>query len=151
MRILLSLGFLGLAVGVSAQESYTVPVSAPNQVEMTNIVRMNNEKICWQYNLTDTCTQAEACTAANTPGGASCTPAQARAARVRIFPQTTAGREEYHIHETAVPAFAEKKANLTSHNQEKMCRNWQTFNQTQKDSLCTAAGLTSPCDLCPTN
>jgi len=131
-----------------AQESYTVPISAGNQLTMTDIVRMHNEKICWRLGLADNCTQAQACTAANAAGGASCTAAQARAVAARVYTNNTAGREEFHIQETAVPALAIKIADLVSHNQERMCRNWGTFNQTQKDNLCTAAGLSAGCKLC---
>src|SRR5687767_9696001 len=98
-KILPLIAFVLLAGPASAQvETYAVPGSAANVATLTSVISFRNRETCERWSLATTCTQAQACTAANAIGGSSCTAANARAANARIFPLTQAGREEYVIH-----------------------------------------------------
>jgi hypothetical protein len=98
--------------------------------------------------LATSCTQAQACTAANAPNGASCNAAQARSVGARIFPATEAGREEFVIFQITVPEFNRMREKIAQRHQELLCVFWGTANQTQKDAICTAASLPAGCLLC---
>jgi hypothetical protein len=144
------IGLILLCSGVSAQESYSISASAQQVTDLTNIVTARNEKLCQRFSLALACTQAQVCTAASTPGGASCTAAQARTAGVRIFPLTQAGREEYVTFQIAAPAFNDQKAIVPSWLQKKACDTWQTQNQTERNTACAAHSLPNGCLLYPT-
>jgi hypothetical protein len=113
------------------------------------MVAANNNSVCAAVDLASGCTQAQACTAANATGGASCTAAQARNANVRIFPQTFAGREEFFQFRIALPKFLELRAEIVNLNQAHAKRTWDAGNQTVRDGMCTAAGLAAGCLLYP--
>lgn len=145
----IALGLLASAAG--AQETYSVgPVSAQKVLNLTAVVAAKNVKTCLRLStqsnpLTASCTQAQACTNANAPGGASCTPGQARTAGVRIWPATFAGREEYVTFGIADPAFDDQVAAVPGQTQRQACLAWQTQNQAARDAACVAHGITAPC------
>jgi hypothetical protein len=132
-----------------AQESYTIPASAPNVASLTVVVTGHNGDVCERYSQPRTCNQAQACTAAETPGGASCTPAQARAAGVRIFALTQAGREEYTIHMIVLPKFLELLAAERAEQHRAYCVKWLALTQTQRNTFCTGT-LGEPASCGPT-
>ena len=154
---------LGLAVLLwpllsEAQETYTINANANQVSDLTTIVGNENGQVCDQLALPLGCTQAQACTAANAPGGASCTAAQARGAGVRIYPQTQAGREEFVTFRVAAPKFQELRAGVPSFSQKKQCDFWATAPRAgatgSRDAMCAAAGLPTSvnapagCELC---
>lgn len=131
---------------VSAQETYSVPGSATNVNTLTRIVTGWNGDTCQRFNIARppnaACTQAAVCTAANAPGGASCTAAQARGANVRIFPLTQAGREEFLQFMIVLPDFTTLAAtNEKAENKRAFCVGWTAATNANKDSTCTALGL----------
>jgi hypothetical protein len=147
-KLLLALFVLAVGGVANAQESYSIPATASQVTDVTSIAIAKNKKTCVRLGLAIGCTQAQACTAANAAGGASCTAAQARNANARIFVSSTqAGREEYVSFQIVLPAFQDQIAAVPGQTQREACANWQTFNQTQKDAACTAAGITAPCTL----
>jgi hypothetical protein len=148
MKRLLPLVFLFLPVFAEAQENYTVPANATQAAEFRQHVLAVNRSVCRRFNLSASCTQAQACTAANAPGGASCTAAQARGANVRIYPDTAAGREEYMTFVWVLPHFTEARTTLPSQIQLDLCAWWGTLNQTQKDTQCSTWGAPAGCQVC---
>jgi len=149
MKKLLFVGLLLLAPIVEAQETYSLSATAAQVTDLQAIVQASNEKVCNRFALADSCTQAQACTAAGAPGGASCTAAQARSVNVRVFPNTQAGREEFVTFVVAAPRFQDLRAGILGHNREKFCAFWATATRGQKDGICTAAGRAAGCELCP--
>lgn len=148
MRWILAVLMFFVAASVSAQETYSQNATANQVVDLRAALTADNETICEAKGLLETCTQAQVCVAANVAGGASCTAAQARAAKVRIYPDTQAGRDEYVLHGLVSPAFTGAKARAAARAQIKLCRFWATANTTQKNSVCSAAGLPNGCELC---
>jgi hypothetical protein len=149
MKKLLLFALVLLAAPVVAQETYSVPANAGQVADLTSIVDAVNGRTCEAQALSTACTQAQACVSANAAGGASCTAAQARAANVRIYPNTQAGREEYVQFKIALAKFNELKADIVARGLQRLCQFWATANQTQKDALCTGSGQTAGCLLCP--
>lgn len=152
MRKLFLFGVVLFAPWASAQETYSINANANQVTDLTDIVRTQNGQVCERTNLALDCTQAQACTAAGVAGGASCTAAAARAANVRIFPLTQAGREEFVTFGIAAPRFVElRAANVPAFAQQQQCKFWSapTTTRTQKDAMCTAANLPTGCQLCP--
>jgi hypothetical protein len=149
MRRLLFVGsLLFLAVPALAQESYSFSATAA-QVARINRARMvHNVAVCFRFNLAATCTQAQACTAAQAPGGAACTAAQARSANVRIYPATQAGREEAMIFEGVVPWVNSSASGVRDFDHLAYCTWYNDQNQATKDGECTKIGVPAPCDLC---
>lgn len=140
-------------VSVSAQTSYSIAFtsSAQQDTDLIEIIADDNNKTCLRLGLAIGCNQGQACTTPGTTcvGGVSCSAAQARACNARIFSSSsTANREEFLLHSYIVPRFNSDVQSLPSSNQTSACRNWQSFNQTQRNSACTAFGLTAPCRLC---
>lgn len=146
---LLAAIFTLIALPALAQETYSVPATAGQVMDLTQIVAAHNEQTCERLSLTDACTQAQACTAANAAGGSSCTAAQARAANARIFPATQAGREEFVIFVIVAPRFADLRAGIVGHTRQRFC-DWftNTASQAQRDSVCTNAGRPAGCNVC---
>lgn len=150
MRRLLFLLACLVAPWAAAQETYSIAANANQVTDLTAIVSAANGGVCNSLNLALSCTQAQACTAANAPGGSSCTAAQARGANVRIYPQTQAGREEFVLFVIAGPRFAELRASaVPAFSQRKLCDFWATATRTQKDTTCSSVGLPNGCELCP--
>jgi len=144
---LLLVGSLVILTTLQAQETYSVgPASATNVTTLTQVITGQNGDICARYGLVRTCTQAQVCTAASTPGGASCTAAQARTAQVRIYPLTQPGREEYVTQEIALKKFNELVAAQASENKRAFCVGWLAANTTQRNAACTDLSLATGCD-----
>lgn len=148
-RIFISIGLLMFPGLVGAQETYSLAATAQQVSDLTIVVAIENERTCIRLGQAASCTQAQACTAANAAGGASCTAAQARAATARIWPATQAGREEFVTFAIAAPRFQDLKAGTIGRHREKMCEAWTAANQAGKDSMCTATGNSAGCTLCP--
>ena len=148
MRKLLLLGVVLFAPSAWAQETYSISATAAQVADVTSMVRVQNEQVCFKFNLALTCTQAQACTAAAAPGGSACTAAQARGANARIFPQTLAGREEFVTFGIAAPRFTALKGEIVSWDQQRFCIDWNASTQTEKDAICTGSGLATGCQLC---
>lgn len=150
MRKLLVLAALFVAItiapGASAQETYSLSAGAGNVVTLSAVITGQNGNICATYALPRTCTQAQVCTAASTPGGASCTATQARAANVRIYPLTQPGREEYVGFGIALPRFLELVAVQAAENLRSTCAAWNALTQGARDTFCTGTlGLAAGC------
>jgi hypothetical protein len=151
MKILpLVLVVLLAAVAAEAQENYTLPAGAGNVVTLTTVMGGLNRETCVRYSLAANCTQAQVCAAAAAPGGASCTANQARAAGVRIYPLTFAGREEFVTFGIALPEFLRLVSAQQSETRRIFCEGWTAANTTQRNNACTAIGLSAGCDpVCP--
>ena len=148
-KYLAAAGFALLCLPAQAQESYSISGTAGQVADLRQYVLGINRNTCARLQLTAACTQAQACTAASAPGGASCTAAQARAANARIWPDTLAGREEFVTFVWIVPHFQEAKSGLPSQGYGGYCNWWTAQNQTTKDAECTKAGLPTGCSICP--
>jgi len=144
----LLLALVLFAAPAIAQETYSIPANAGQVSDLTAIVDANNGRVCERLNLATNCAQSLACSTANAAGGSGCSAAQARAAAVRIFPQTQAGREEFVQFMIAAPKFLAIKTDIILRAQERLCAFWSTANQTQKDALCTSSGQSAGCLLC---
>lgn len=141
-RLALALLAIGLGVLSEAQETYSIPGSAPNVVTLSDVITYYNGQKCEAQSLPRACTQAQACTAAGAPGGASCTAAQARGANVRIFPLTQPGREEYVTFEIAAPKFGELVTQVQAGAKRRdYCEAWASASQGTRDTHCSALGL----------
>jgi hypothetical protein len=151
MRRVIALGFLlFLPAIVSGQESYTLSATANQVTNLTAAVASLNQDLCEKYELTAAnCTQAQVCTAANIPGGAACSPAQARAANVRIWPNTQAGREEFVTFYLVAPRFQDLIAGTVGANRGRYCKWWGLQDQTTKDAECSKVGQPPGCSICP--
>jgi len=153
-KLLLLLPLLLLAAAAHAQEAYSISATANQVNNLTDIVTTANARTCLRLTATEICTQAAACTAANAPGGSSCTAAQARGANARIYPLTQAGREEFVTFVFVAPQFIGALGDPVAFEFERACANWTAFTNTQKNSACQALGRTAstvavPCRLCP--
>jgi hypothetical protein len=145
-----------LAGAADGAEVYAVAASDAQVVELRIYELAKNREQCRRLGLASTCTQAQACTAANAPGGASCTAAQARQAGCRIWPDTEAGRLEFITFNPGWLAdlFKSAKASTPAQIGTEYCIWWGTQNQTQREAVCTAIGATNSgtieaCGLCP--
>src|SRR5690349_13440752 len=148
MRFLVAVAaaaLLSIAAPAEAQESYTASATVGQVADFRQYVLAINRGTCRKYSLAATCTQAQACTAANAAGGASCTAAQARAASARIWPDTQAGREEFMTFVWLVPKFNEAKSSLPSQANADYCAWWSASNQTTKDAECSKIGAPNGC------
>ena len=158
MRRLILLSLALVAAPAYAQETYSIPATAPNVIDLASIVATQNLAICRRLStvaLNPTpafnCSQAQACLAAVAPGGSSCTAAQARGADVRIYPATQAGREEYVTFKIAVPTFKKQLDDAGSLHQTVGCEYLKSpSGLTDLTTLCSNAGLPAPpaCFIC---
>lgn len=150
MKYLIATLLLLACATTQAQETYSLPASAGNVTTLTIVITGQNGDLCARYALARTCTQAQACTAANAPGGSGCTAAQARTAGVRIYPLTQAGREEYVTFDIAAPEFIRRVANQNAETRRAFCEFWGAANTTQRNNACSAIGAAAGCDpVCP--
>jgi hypothetical protein len=147
-KLLFLVTLMLVGVQAQAQESYSLNVTAQQVTDLTAVIDMTNGQTCIRWGLAVGCTQAQACTAASAAGGSSCTAAQARAAKARIFPQTLAGREEFVTHMIAVARFIELRDQVPAWLEERKCAHRATLDQTARNTQCTNNGLTAPCRLC---
>ena len=90
-RLGLLLAVLLFPAFAQAQEAYTVNATAGQVTRLTKAVTIQNRQTCAASGFPASCTQAQVCVQANAGGGAACTAGQARAANVRIYPNTLAG------------------------------------------------------------
>lgn len=148
----------GSSLAASAQETYSVAVPAAdvNLVQRSRILW--NASVCARFALAASCTQAQACTAAGAPGGASCTAVQARSVDVEIFADTLAGREGFFIRKLLTRLRRDILArDIAGRDGDLQCTNWRAGNDTVKNAMCAAAGAPVPatvalgCNLCPDN
>lgn len=143
---LLLVAVLGMAVSAQAQaETYSLNASAGNVTTLTDVISFFNAQACQQLALAPACTQAQACTAASAPGGASCTAAQARGANVRIWPLTLAGREEYTTFQIALPRFQDLVGSVSNAKRQTFASAWAGLSQASRDSICTTLALPAGC------
>jgi len=137
-KLVLALFVLTLSAGVAqAQEVYSLPVGSGNVASLSVVITGRNGALCNRYGLALTCTQAQVCPLAGAAGGASCTAAQARAAKARIFPLTQAGREEFTTFEIALPKFLELVAEEKAEQRRAFCVAWLAKTQPERDAICT--------------
>jgi hypothetical protein len=149
MRRFLALGPLLLIPAiVSGQETYSVAATANQVSNLTTAIASMNQELCDRYTLGQNCTQAQACTAVNAAGGAACTPAQARTANVRMWPNTQAGREEFVTFYLIAPRFQDLVSGTVGANRARYCAWWALQNQTTKDAECTKLGQPTGCSIC---
>lgn len=141
---------------VSAQETWSVNAPAKDVALVDRARAAWNTSVCARFALSPSCTQAQACTAAGAAGGASCTPAQARAVDVQIFPATLAGRQDFFVFKILLRVRREMlEREQTVIDSEQKCINWRAGNDTIKNAMCAAAGAPIPatvaagCNLCP--
>jgi hypothetical protein len=134
------------AASAQAQETYSLPAGAGNVVTLTTVIAGLNGDNCVRYALPRTCTQAQVCTAAGAPGGASCSATQARGAGVRIYPLTQPGREEFVTFGIALPAFLQLVSNQQQETRRVFCEGWLASNTTARNNACSALGLAAGCD-----
>lgn len=146
MRQYIPLFLLFLPVAAQAQETYSLPAGAGNVITLSAVITGLNGDNCARYNLARTCTQAQVCAAANAPGGASCSAAQARGAGVRIYPLTQPGREEFVTFGIALPRFLELVAAQQQEDRRAFCEAWNAATTTQRNNACTAIGAASGCN-----
>lgn len=138
-------------LALAQSENYTIPASAGQVTQLTEIVNAVNLETCFRFGKAAGCTDTGAggtCVAAQANGGASCTPGQARAADARIFPLTQAGREEYVIFKIAAPTFVSQKEIPNRLGKIAYCQWFEAQDQTGKDAECTKVGLLAGCT-CP--
>ena len=145
-KLLLALALLFLADAAQAQETYSVSASAGQVASHERDRASRARATCLRLGQAVGCTQAQACTAANAAGGASCTAAQARAADARIYPATQAGREEFLTFSIIVPEFLSRIANAASSERAAAGVWFNAQNQTTKDAECVKWGLAAGCD-----
>ena len=149
MKKLILVCLLVLAQVASSQETYSVNLSAAANVAKLDLGRTQyNAGVCSRLSLPASCTQAQACVAANVVGGASCIAADAQAAGVRIYANTLAGREGFVANELVRVKLAE----FVQRNAEAAMVTLRTFclaaTQPQKDAICTASGQSAGCGIC---
>lgn len=153
-RIILSLLLLSLAGLASAQETYSITISAPANVAKLDLGRVQyNARVCSSFSLASPCTQAQACAASfaatgQPATGAACTAGEAQAANVRIYPNSQAGREGFIANEMIrgnLAIFARAQAKLDFTALQSFCK---AATQPQIDALCTANGLAAGCLIC---
>lgn len=158
---LLALGFLW-STAVSAQETWTLQPVATEVLDGDFGRLDTNKATCARFGLaageTDAaqCTQASACSAVPAcAGGASCTAVQAIACNRRIYPNSTAGREQWAGIELVRPALALIHARRAptpgaGSDLRAYCLNfWIPASQVTRDGECTKSGLPPSCNICP--
>lgn len=146
---------LAMAQAPTGPETYSLSTGSGQQGTRNAVLvdkgrAIRNRTTCKRLNLVSTCTQSQACVAANAPGGASCTAAQARQVNVRIFPQTLAGREEFIMFHSFVPDLVDFFNQTQGQDNSDACTSWSTMTQAQRDVVCAAfiPALPAGCDLC---
>jgi hypothetical protein len=148
----LALAVVALAIipgRAESQETYSVAATAAQVTKLTKAISTSNSKTCVGLGLAITCTQAQACTAANAAGGAACTAAQARAANARIYGATQPLREEFVSFFILLPAFQELVNRDVAWDQIAFCAAFNAGTQVARDNSCAAVGQPAGCDPCP--
>jgi len=148
-RLLLLVVLSFIPAFAEAQESYNVAATAGQVTRLTKAVTIQNRQTCGASGFPASCTQAQVCTFVNAAGGASCTAAQARAANVRIYPNTLAGREEFVTFALVVPAFQQLVSIAVSTDQQDFCAAFKAAAQGTNNATCATYGLPTVCEICP--
>lgn len=149
MKRLLFLAIIFLPAAAQSQESYAVNATVGQVTRLTKAVTISNRQTCAANGFPAACTQAQLCVQVNAAGGASCTAAQARAANVRIYPGTLAGREEFVTFALVVPAFQQLMSTAVSTDAQDFCAAFKAAAQGTKDATCATYGLPAACEPCP--
>lgn len=140
--------FILISVPAAAQEAYTVNATAGQVTRLTKAVTIQNRQTCASQGFGPLCTQGQICVQVNAAGGNSCNPAQARAANVRIYPNTLAGREEFVTFALVVPAFQQLMGTAVMTDQQDFCAAFKAAAQGVKDATCATYGLPAACEPC---
>lgn len=131
-----------------AQETYSVSLPA-NQVAQLDLGRQQtNRANCAKGNLGPTCTQQALCTALNVGTPGACTAGEANAANIRIYNNNQTAREAFITLELVKPplaSYVQAQAEIALAGARTFCL---SANQTQKDAVCTALGLSAGCGFC---
>lgn len=144
--LLAVIGVLTMAAYSSAQETYSLPAGAGNVATLSVVAASFNGETCERFGLARTCTQAQACVAAGATGGSSCTAAQARSVRARIYPITFAGREEFVTFEVALPKFLELVGEQQREDRRNFCIGWNAASVSTRNTFCTTIGQPAGCN-----
>lgn len=135
----LTIAFVALlaigAVDASAQETYSIPVTAGQQSTVDGERLTFNAAVCASTGLPATCTQAEHVAA----GGVG-----------TIYPNTTNGRRNFIVDQWLRDNLRNAKARQAASAHEKVCVWWNDPARTQaeKDARCTSFNLPAGCELC---
>ena len=149
-KLILAALVIGLSGAASAQETYSVTIggTTANRNSMVGQIDLgrtqNNTDVCARALQAPTCTQAQACTGLNVPGGAACTPAQATAAEARIYPNSTAGREAF-VAALMVRAYAPNYLAEQIRREAAAYLGWcQVADQTARNQVCAIINAANP-------
>lgn len=157
MRKLLLLSIIAsVGLAADAQETYSLSATANQVTDLRQHVLAENRALCRRYSVAlASCqtSQGTICAAANAAGGASCTAAQARAAGVRVWPDTQAGREEFVTFSWVAPDFQAARTEtpqpfIPGPAMGDYCEWWKAQNQTTKDAECSKISAPTPCVVC---
>jgi hypothetical protein len=149
-----SLPLLAEVPQAAAQETYSFPATANQQVRVERRRVQANRTTCLRLNAVGgaTCTQAQACTAAGAAGGAGCNVTQARAANAEIFAATLAGRTAMIEQRILIPFFTDAQNQSVAEDKDAQCIWWRNPATTRaaKDIACNAVSppLGNNCELC---
>ncbi len=123
--------------------SITLNTASQTELELQRIA--DNKFTCRRLGLPATCTQAQACVAANAVGGSGCTAAQADAANARIFFASQTGRENHA--EKLLKEAVDNRRGLNKQEEAKdFCAFWLALTQGQRDTECARYPSDPGCD-----
>lgn len=144
-RLLFLLALISFPAIAQAQETWLLSPTVGQVSRTTKAVTIQNRQTCASMGLGPTCIQADICTA---KGLAACTPAQARAANVRIYPNTQPGREEFVTFVLVIPAFQQLMSTAVTSDVQDFCGAFKAASQATRDATCTTYGLPAACEPC---
>jgi hypothetical protein len=154
LGVLLFLSLASLVLAQFVAETYVINASV-NDVALIDRERVAwNTSVCARGNLPANCTQSQACVALAAPGGAACTPAQARQVDAEIFANSQVGREGYFNRKILVSVKSSLKRKYSQLDSNSQCDNWAAGTPADKDAMCAAAKPPVPatvaagCNLC---
>jgi hypothetical protein len=144
-----------------APETYSVVANSARVGDLIQIVMMRNQKTCQRIHSQNgqnpwpvpyTCTQVQACAAANPPVVPCDESTNAgrnalRAANVRVYPSGFAGRDEFVSFALAAPQFIDQTNAVPSWQRYVQCLSWQAADAAGKNQMCSQAGLSPDCRL----
>jgi hypothetical protein len=147
-RLIFAVLVLLVAGVASAQETYSIDLTAPQVASLNNGRLLMNRATCMAKGLAYDCTQAQACVAYNAEGGAACTAAQANAAGCRIYAGTLAGRQAFIglvLVKGPLASYDAQTIQLDGDDARAFCR---SATQAQQDEVCAAFGKSAGCFVC---
>lgn len=147
-KLLPSALFILIPMVLFAQETYSVSATAAQVAKVDKGRILNNRLTCLKLGLAVGCTQASACVAAGAAGGSGCTAAQARAAEARIYPNTSAGREEYLGFGIILDALTKVDQLTSKFDAQDYCTWFNAQNQATKDAECSKISAPAGCLIC---